>query len=70
MSGSRRQVPGHAALGTGVICETCATKPPAVIPAKAGIYSANLRRRAVGGLDSSRHGGTGMTGVSKKKLTL
>jgi hypothetical protein len=35
-------------------------------PAMAGgIYSANLRRCAVDGLDSSRHGGTGMTGVSK-----
>ena len=34
----------------------------AVIPAKAGIYSANLWKCAVLGLDSSRNGGTGMTG--------
>ena len=50
--------------GTGVICETWALEA-AVIPAKAGIYSANLRKCAVDGLDSSRHGGTAMTGVSK-----
>jgi hypothetical protein len=39
------------ALGTDVICETGAL-PAAVIPAKAGIYSANPRKCAVGGLDS------------------
>jgi hypothetical protein len=42
-----------------------------LIPAaKAGIHSANLRKFAVDGLDSSRHGGTGMTGVSEGILGL
>ena len=50
-------------LGSGVICETQALQA-AVIPAKAGIHSANLRKCAVYELDSSRRGGTGMTGAS------
>ncbi|MGD0010023.1 MAG: lysylphosphatidylglycerol synthase transmembrane domain-containing protein [Terriglobia bacterium] len=41
--------------GTGVICETWALEA-AVIPAKAGIYSANLRKCAVDGLDSRFRG--------------
>jgi hypothetical protein len=41
--------------GTGVICETWAL-PAAVIPAKAGIYSANLRKCAVDRLDSRFRG--------------
>jgi hypothetical protein len=40
-----------AFVGTGVTCETWALQA-AVIPAKAGIYSANLRKCAVDGLDS------------------
>ena len=43
------------ALGIGVICETWALQT-AVIPAKAGIYSANLRTCAVDGLDSRFRG--------------
>ena len=50
-------------LGANAICEAWALQA-AVIPAKAGIYSASLWKRAVVGLDSSRHGGTGMTGGS------
>jgi hypothetical protein len=42
-------------LGGGVICETWAL-PAAVIPAKAGIYSANLRKCAVDRLDSRFRG--------------
>ena len=38
-------------VGSGLICETRALQA-AVIPAKAGIHSANLRKRAVHGLDS------------------
>ena len=41
--------------GTGVICETWAGQA-AVIPAKAGIHLANLRKRAVDGLDSRFRG--------------
>ena len=41
----------RAIVGTGVICETWALQA-AVIPAKAGIYSGNLRKPAVEGLDS------------------
>jgi hypothetical protein len=37
--------------GTGVICETRA-RPSAVIPAKAGIYSASPWKCGVDGLDS------------------
>ena len=40
---------------TGVICETWALEA-AVIPAKAGIYSANLPQCAVDGLDSRFRG--------------
>jgi hypothetical protein len=46
---------GTSATGTGVICETWAPEP-AVIPAKAGIHSANLRKCAVEGLDSRFRG--------------
>jgi hypothetical protein len=55
------------ARGCTDVTLSSATDPlkAAVIPAKAGIYSVNLRESAVDGLDSSRHGGTGMTGVSK-----
>jgi hypothetical protein len=42
-------------VGTGVICETWALEA-AVIPAKAGIYSANLCKCAVVGLDSRFRG--------------
>ena len=57
---------GHSTSpeGGGVIWDGMPFETP-VIPAKAGIYSANLRKCAVYGVDSSRHGGTGMTGVSK-----
>jgi hypothetical protein len=41
--------------GTGVICETWALEA-AVIPAKAGIYSAKLRKCTVDGLDSRFRG--------------
>jgi hypothetical protein len=41
--------------GTGVICETWALQA-AVIPAKAGIYSTNLRKCAVDGMDSRFRG--------------
>ena len=51
-------------ISMGVSCEALASQV-AVIPAKAGIHSAGLRRCDVYRLDSSRHGGTGMTGVSK-----
>ncbi len=44
-------MPAMARWGVGVICETWALEA-AVIPAKAGIYSANLRKCAVSGLDS------------------
>ena len=46
---------GTSATGTGVICETWALEA-AVIPAKAGIDSANLRKCAVEGLDSRFRG--------------
>jgi hypothetical protein len=42
-------------VGAGVICETWAWQA-AVIPAKAGIHSANLRKCAVDGLDSRFRG--------------
>ena len=42
-------------LRTGVFCETWALQA-AVIPAKAGIYSANLRKCADDGLDSRFRG--------------
>ena len=42
-------------FGSGVICET-QTLPGAVIPAKAGIYSASHRKCAAEGLDSRFHG--------------
>jgi len=41
--------------GTDVICETWALQA-AVIPAKAGIHSANLQKSAVDGLDSRFRG--------------
>ena len=44
--------------GTGVICETWALEA-AVIPAKAGIYLANLRKCAADGLDSRLRGNDG-----------
>ena len=44
-----------AGLGTGVICETRA-RPSAVIPAKAGIYSASQWKCGVDGLDSRFRG--------------
>ena len=53
MSSSRRCADPE--IGTGVICETWALEA-AVIPAKAGIYSANLRKFAVDGLDSRFRG--------------
>jgi hypothetical protein len=43
------------ALGSGVTCETWALEA-AVIPAKAGIHSANHRKCAPGGLDSRFRG--------------
>jgi len=43
------------APGTGVICKVWALRA-AVIPAKVGIYSANLRGCAVDGLDSRFRG--------------
>ncbi|MGD0009849.1 MAG: hypothetical protein ABSE93_15050 [Terriglobia bacterium] len=46
---------GTSATGTGVICETWALEA-AVIPAKAGIHSANLRKCPVEGLDSRFRG--------------
>jgi hypothetical protein len=45
----------HGPAGTGVICEAWALQA-AVIPAKAGIYPANLRKCAVDGLDSRFRG--------------
>jgi hypothetical protein len=42
-------------MGSGVICETLAVQT-AVIPAKAGIHSANLRKCAVHELDSRFRG--------------
>src|SRR5208337_3479758 len=44
-----------ACFGTGVICETWALEA-AVIPAKAGIYSEDLRKYIVEGLDSRFRG--------------
>ena len=44
-----------ASPGSGVICEKQALQA-AVIPAKAGIHSANLRKCAVHGLDSRFRG--------------
>jgi hypothetical protein len=46
---------GNPKWATGVICETWALEA-AVIPAKAGIYSANLRKCVVDGLDSRFRG--------------
>jgi len=45
----------RADTSTGVICETWALEV-AVIPAKAGIHCANLRKYPVGGLDSRFRG--------------
>ena len=45
----------RTAHGIGVICETRALQA-AVIPAKAGIHSANLWKCAVHGLDSRFRG--------------
>ena len=45
----------EALPGTGVICETWALQA-AVIPAKAGIYSASLRKCAADRLDSRFRG--------------
>jgi hypothetical protein len=50
-----RQFPDAAETGTGVICETRAL-PGAVIPAKAGIYSASHWKCAADGLDSRFRG--------------
>jgi hypothetical protein len=47
-----------SATGTGVICETWPSQT-AVIPAKAGIHSANLRKCLVEGLDSRFRGNDG-----------
>jgi hypothetical protein len=51
------RLPGCRAQGggIGVICETLVLQT-AVIPAKAGIHSANLRKCAVHGLDSRFRG--------------
>jgi hypothetical protein len=46
----------QSSVGTGVICETWAPLEVAVIPAKAGIHSANLRKSVVDGLDSRFRG--------------
>jgi hypothetical protein len=45
----------HSRLGTGVICQTWASQM-AVIPAKAGIHSEDLRKCAVDRLDSRFRG--------------
>ena len=47
--------PGHQQAGARVICGTWALRV-AVIPAKAGIHSANLREGAADGLDSRFRG--------------
>jgi len=49
---------GLPAAGSGVICATRAIQP-AVIPAKAGIHSANLRKWTAYGLDSRFRGNDG-----------
>ena len=53
--GELRRLPHIQLAGTGLVCETWALEA-AVIPAKAGIYSANLKKGALEGLDSRFRG--------------
>ena len=58
MAGLLARTAVYDKMGTGLICTTWALEA-AVIPAKAGIHSANPRKCAVGGLDSRFRGNDG-----------